>query len=51
MLGDNEAISNDVVGIAHVDNFAMKIFTAADNEDRAGRATKFVKLLCFRGFN
>ncbi|KAJ3399631.1 hypothetical protein CcCBS67573_g02716 [Chytriomyces confervae] len=39
-MGHNEALSNDVVGYAHVENFALKIFTSADNEDRAGKASK-----------
>lgn len=34
-----EEISNDLVGYAHVQNFAMKIFLNADNEDRAGNAS------------
>ncbi|KAI8086102.1 Vta1 like-domain-containing protein [Halteromyces radiatus] len=37
---DNEAIKDDLVGYAHVENFALKVFLNADNEDRAGRATK-----------
>ncbi|KAH6577687.1 hypothetical protein BASA60_003884 [Batrachochytrium salamandrivorans] len=39
-LAGNEAIGNDVVGYAHVENFALRIFINADNEDRAGRASK-----------
>ncbi|KAI8062837.1 Vta1 like-domain-containing protein [Gilbertella persicaria] len=39
-IGDNEAITNDLVGYAHVENFALKIFLNADNEDRAGKASK-----------
>ncbi|KAJ3384143.1 hypothetical protein HDU84_003123 [Entophlyctis sp. JEL0112] len=39
-LKDNEAITNDVVGYAHIENFALKIFNAADTEDRAGKASK-----------
>ncbi|KAI9349627.1 Vta1 like-domain-containing protein [Obelidium mucronatum] len=39
-IGHNEAINNDVVGFAHVENFALKIFASADNEDRAGKASK-----------
>lgn len=34
-----EAISNDVIGFAHIENFAIRIFDSADNEDRAGLAT------------
>lgn len=35
-LGDNEAVSNEAVGSAHVENFALKVFLGADNADRAG---------------
>nr|KAJ3423017.1 hypothetical protein HK105_004192 [Polyrhizophydium stewartii] len=39
-LASSEAISNDVVAYAHIENFALKIFVNADNEDRAGKASK-----------
>ncbi|KAL1922625.1 uncharacterized protein VTP21DRAFT_10164 [Calcarisporiella thermophila] len=39
-LADNEAISDDLVGHAQVENFALKVFMNADNEDRAGKASK-----------
>ncbi|KAI8883633.1 DUF605-domain-containing protein [Backusella circina FSU 941] len=39
-LEGNEAITDDLVGYAHVENFALKIFINADNEDRAGKASK-----------
>ncbi|CAO3668520.1 unnamed protein product [Rhizopus stolonifer] len=39
-MGHNETITNDLVGYAHVENFALKIFLNADNEDRAGKANK-----------
>ncbi|KAI9278037.1 Vta1 like-domain-containing protein [Sporodiniella umbellata] len=39
-IGENETITNDLVGYAHVENFALKIFLNADNEDRAGKASK-----------
>ena len=35
-----DAINNDLVASAHVEDFAMKLFNFADNEDRAGRCTK-----------
>ncbi|BEI85171.1 hypothetical protein CcaverHIS002_0505720 [Cutaneotrichosporon cavernicola] len=35
-LGDNEAVSNEAVGSAHVENFALKVFMGADNAERAG---------------
>ncbi|KAI8929796.1 Vta1 like-domain-containing protein [Entophlyctis helioformis] len=39
-LAGNEAIANDVVGYAHIENFALKVFINADNEDRNGMASK-----------
>ncbi|KAI8917081.1 Vta1 like-domain-containing protein [Powellomyces hirtus] len=39
-LAGNEVISNDVVGYAHIENFALRIFHNADSEDRQGRASK-----------
>ncbi|KAI9268391.1 Vta1 like-domain-containing protein [Helicostylum pulchrum] len=39
-IGENEAITDDLVGYAHVENFALKIFLNADNEDRSGKASK-----------
>ncbi|ELT88009.1 hypothetical protein CAPTEDRAFT_178049 [Capitella teleta] len=41
-LGNAEAISNEVVGQAHMENYALKLFVYADNEDRAGRYGKNV---------
>ena len=35
-----EAIHNEVVGQAHVEDYALKVFLFADNEDRAGRFNK-----------
>ncbi|ORZ01184.1 Vta1 like-domain-containing protein [Syncephalastrum racemosum] len=40
MEGNNEALTNDLVGYAHVENFALKVFLNADNEDRSGKASK-----------
>ncbi|KAG0170456.1 hypothetical protein DFQ28_002078 [Apophysomyces sp. BC1034] len=39
LLG-NEAITDDITGYAHVENFALKVFFNADNEDRAGKSSK-----------
>uniref|UniRef100_A0A8D0GHU6 Vacuolar protein sorting-associated protein VTA1 homolog n=1 Tax=Sphenodon punctatus TaxID=8508 RepID=A0A8D0GHU6_SPHPU len=39
-LGDNEAVTQEIVGCAHVENYALKMFLYADNEDRAGRFHK-----------
>ncbi|KAJ3217741.1 hypothetical protein HK099_005359 [Clydaea vesicula] len=40
MLSQHEEISNEVVGLAHVENFALRIFNNGDKEDRNGAATK-----------
>jgi vacuolar protein sorting-associated protein VTA1 len=34
-------MKSDVVALAHIENFALKVFSNADNEDRAGLATKY----------
>ena len=37
---NSEAIHNEVVGQAHMENYALKVFLYADNEDRASRFNK-----------
>jgi len=37
---DNEALQSEMVGQAHVENYALKLFLYADTEDRAGRFGK-----------
>ncbi|KAF9096781.1 hypothetical protein BGX23_010469 [Mortierella sp. AD031] len=39
-MGENEAITSELVGYAHVENFAIKIFSKADDEDRAGQGSQ-----------
>lgn len=39
-LKDNESITQEVVGNAHIENYALKMFLYADNEDRSGRFHK-----------
>ncbi|XP_015413991.1 PREDICTED: vacuolar protein sorting-associated protein VTA1 homolog isoform X2 [Myotis davidii] len=39
-LGDNEAVTQEIVGCAHLENYALKMFLYADNEDRAARFHK-----------
>lgn len=39
-LIDHESITQEVVGNAHIENYALKMFLYADNEDRAGRFHK-----------
>jgi hypothetical protein len=40
LLDDNDAVTNEVAGQAYVENFALNVFSGADDEDRAGKATK-----------
>lgn len=39
-IGPNDAIDNDAASAAYVENFALKVFGMADNEDRSGNATR-----------
>lgn len=39
-LGANDAIDVESVSSAYVENFALKVFANADNEDRNGRSTR-----------
>ncbi|XP_069811018.1 vacuolar protein sorting-associated protein VTA1 homolog [Dendropsophus ebraccatus] len=39
-LGDCDSITQEIVGSAHVENYALKMFLYADNEDRAGKFHK-----------
>lgn len=40
VLSDQEAVANEAAGAAHVENFALKVFMSADNDDRAGNTGK-----------
>ncbi|CAH1390085.1 unnamed protein product [Nezara viridula] len=42
LLSDNEAITNDVAAQAHLENYALKLFTWADSQDRAAVFNKNV---------
>ena len=42
VLKENEAVSNEVVASAHVENYAMKLFAWADKQDRAAVFNKNV---------
>lgn len=37
---EHATITDEAAGSAYVENFAMKVFLTADNEDRAGKAGK-----------
>jgi vacuolar protein sorting-associated protein VTA1 len=39
-LAGNEAVTEDAAAAAYIENFALKIFAQADNEDRTGKATR-----------
>lgn len=39
---DNEAITNDVVAQAYLENYALKLFNFADSQDRAANFGKYV---------
>ncbi|XP_041814505.1 vacuolar protein sorting-associated protein VTA1 homolog isoform X2 [Chelmon rostratus] len=39
-LAEHDSITQEVVGNAHIENYALKMFLYADNEDRAGRFHK-----------
>ena len=40
-IGDDDTIDNEIAGAAYVENFALRVFTSAYNEDRAAKATKY----------
>ena len=40
VLGSNEAVTNEAAGAAYIENFALKVFMGADNEDRKGTTGK-----------
>ncbi|KAF7799279.1 hypothetical protein EIP86_010511 [Pleurotus ostreatoroseus] len=39
-IGQNDAIEDDAASAAYVENFALRVFSAADNEDRRGNANR-----------
>jgi vacuolar protein sorting-associated protein VTA1 len=41
-LAGNDAITSEVVGQAHIENFAMKLFDYADKKEKAGQIDKSV---------
>ena len=41
-IGQTDAIDDDAACAAYVENFALKVFAMADNEDRRGNATRCV---------
>ena len=45
VLASNEAVTNEAAGAAYIENFALKVFMSADNDDRAGITGKSVGLV------
>lgn len=41
-LGNNEAVTIEAAGEAHIENYALKLFTWADQSDRAATFNKLV---------
>ena len=41
-IGPNDAVDIEAVSSAYVENFALKVFGMADNEDRKGNADRSV---------
>lgn len=41
-LEKEDAVTNDTVGHAYIENFAYQVFLKADDQDRAGQATRYV---------
>ncbi|EMD41969.1 hypothetical protein CERSUDRAFT_102355 [Gelatoporia subvermispora B] len=39
-IGPSDAIENEAVSSAYIENFGLRVFAAADNEDRKGAATR-----------
>ena len=40
ILAVDEAVTNEAAGAAYVENFALKVFMSADNDDRSGNTGK-----------
>jgi vacuolar protein sorting-associated protein VTA1 len=41
-IGPNDAIDMEAASSAYVENFALRVFATADNEDRSSNASRFV---------
>lgn len=39
---NEDAFTDDVAAAAYIENFGLKLFSQADNEDRKAKATRFV---------
>ena len=45
-IGPNDAVHDEAASAAYIENFALRIFVSADNEDRSGSATRCVSITC-----
>lgn len=45
-IGANDAIDIESVSSAYIENFALRVFSNADNEDRSGHATRYAFANC-----
>lgn len=43
-IGPNDAVDMEPASSAYVENFALKVFAMADNEDRSGDPNRYVQL-------
>jgi vacuolar protein sorting-associated protein VTA1 len=43
VLSENEAVNNEAAGAGYVENFALKVFMSADNDDRNGITGKWAQ--------
>lgn len=43
-IGANDAIDDESASSAYVENFAIRVFAGADNEDRKGNPTRYAVL-------
>lgn len=48
---DNESITNEVVAQAHLENYAFKLFSYADQQDRASNFSKYLLYLFYCNMN
>ena len=39
-LGPNDAVHDEPASAAYIENFALRVFAGADNEDRSGNITR-----------
>jgi vacuolar protein sorting-associated protein VTA1 len=39
-IGENDAVDMQAASIAYVENFALKVFSSADEEDRKGQGSR-----------